>query len=61
MILSPNYAKSLIRKGQATPTTTVEHETGRTLQAIDRHDVQRVDHYFLPASEDTRRQHVQRG
>ena len=61
MILSPHYAKSLIAQGKATKTTKVAHESGRTLQAIDRTDIQRVDHYFLPASEDLRRQYAQRG
>lgn len=51
MILSPKYAQRLVSTGKATLTATVKDEvTGRTLQALDRHDVGRVDHYFLPVS-----------
>lgn len=55
MIISPKHAQRLINAGKAKPTTRVNHETGRTLQAIDHYDVQRVDHYFLPIQHDPQR------
>lgn len=46
MIISKKYAKKLVREGKATETcTTTDHE--RLYQAVDRHYLQRVDHYRL--------------
>jgi len=46
MIITRTYAQRLIKQGKATKTTTV-NDNGQTLQAIDRYDLQRVDHYRL--------------
>lgn len=47
MIITKTYADRLIRESNATKTTTVTDDKGRTFQAIDRHDIQRVDHYRI--------------
>ena len=46
MTISKRYALSLIKSGKATMgPVLVPDERGHIYQAIDRHDVQRVDHY----------------
>ncbi len=45
MIITAAHARSLVKSGKATPTTTVTDDQGRVWQALDRHDIQRVDHY----------------
>jgi len=46
MIISPAYAKRLIRQGKASKGAIVE-DNGTLYQSIDRHDLQRVDHYCI--------------
>lgn len=43
MIISKNYAKALVKLGKAVELGTVVHD-GREYMAINRHDLNRVDH-----------------
>ena len=47
MTITKSYAERLICEGKATKTTTITDDKGHTLQALDRHDLQRVDHYRI--------------
>lgn len=46
MIISPNYAKRLIREKRATQTGAT-FSAGQWWRIVNRHDLQRVDHYPL--------------
>jgi hypothetical protein len=46
MTISKKYALSLVKSGKATlGPVLVADERGHVYQAIDRHDLQRVDHF----------------
>lgn len=45
MTITQTYAAKLIKAGKATLTTTVTDDRGHVYQVLDRHDLQRVDHY----------------
>ena len=47
MTITKSYAERLIRQGKAVKTTTITEENGHQFQAIDRLDMQRVDHYRI--------------
>ena len=47
MTITKRYAERLIREGKAVKTTTVSEDNGHRYQAIDRLDLQRVDHYRI--------------
>jgi hypothetical protein len=47
MTITKHYAERLIRHGKAVKTTTITEDNGHQYQAIDRLDMQRVDHYRI--------------
>lgn len=47
MIISPSYAKRLIKSGKATIVATVNHGDVE-YYVINRHDLQRTDHVMVP-------------
>ena len=47
MTITKSHAERLIRQGKAVKTTTITEDSGHRYQAIDRIDMQRVDHYRI--------------
>lgn len=49
MIISKRYAKRLIKQERASKGVITE-DNGSVYQSIDRHDLQRVDHYQIAST-----------
>lgn len=59
MIISRGYANKLVRDGKATKNGST-HDNGKRYQIVERHDIQRVDHYELHQGQLTRVQVTRR-
>jgi hypothetical protein len=53
MIISRGYANKLVRDGKATLSGSTRHD-GKRYQIVNRHDIQRVDHYELKPGQFTK-------